>query len=157
MFRFLKIYFLLIFFLFSCQSDAILNKNLELPASGWEQGKVLQYSFTVKEKVANCQLYVELRHATSFPLLEFPIKIKIKLPSGKSLDGVYDFKLRDSEGKYTKDSESVGDVTDTRLLLIQDLVLEETGDYTLELSQASKRQTLPGILEVGAMIKLKKI
>lgn len=145
---------LLIFLMFSCSRDKVFEKHIKMENLVWNRFNELSFDVPIKDTSVNYDFYVAIRHHTDMPFPRIKINFYMSTPDGetRSLDKMID--LKDKDGKLLGDG--LGELWDMVEPVRKDFHFNKTGTCKVELSSRMSNVDLPGILEVGLIVRTSK-
>lgn len=150
----LKYYWLLLALFFvstGCDNQKVFEEYKKFENLSWYRFDFLEYEVQIEDVEKIYDIYISLRHLPEFPHKELPVNLTIYSPSGEMRTADYMLELNDDEGKSL--SKCLGDLCDVSILVRKELKFSETGIFNFRLENKWKKVDLPGIMEVGLLIK----
>ena len=138
----------------SCDSLTIYEKYLDNDRITWNRFDVKTFNFDIKDVNAAYDFYVAIRHHTDAPFKYLTIKFTLYTPSGEMRTLEQKILLRDDKGKLLGDG--MGDLWDLVYLVREDFQFTEPGVCKVEVSSTMSQADLPGILQIGLIVKQRK-
>ena len=112
------------------------------------------FTIDIEDNSNPYDFYVVIRHHTEFPLPSIDIRFTINTPSGEMRTMVQEIVLKDKEGNLLGDG--MGDLWDVVYPVRKGFQFNEKGQCTVEVSSAMSKADLPGILQVGLVVRKSK-
>ncbi len=145
----------LLFFLFSCNENRLLNQYEDIPQFNWEKSNVPTYSVNIADTEAKYKIIIGLRHTSGISFAEVLVHLKMTSPSGEVVETPYVLELRDKENGSLNGS-AMGDIADLEVAVEDSFTFKEAGTYQFSISQEMEQEAVSGVMEVGLVIdKLK--
>ena len=148
-------YYLLLFVLlimsFGCNQSKVFEEYKKFDNLSWHRFNYLEFEVTVEDSENEFDVYISLRHLPEFQYKQLPINLTIYSPSGEMRTADHLLELIDDEGNRL--SKCVGDFCDVSILVRKDFKFTEPGIYNFRIENKWKKVDLPGIMEVGLLIK----
>ena len=135
----------------SCDPGKIYEKHIDNERITWNRFDVKTFRVDIKDISSSYDFYVAIRHLTDVPLKYITIKSIIYTPSGETRMMEHKIMLKDDEGKLL--GKGMGDLWDIVYLAREDLQFSEPGTCTVEISSTMMQTNLPGIMQVGLIVK----
>jgi gliding motility-associated lipoprotein GldH len=141
----------ILFVLISCNSRNIYEKYIDNERITWNRFDVKTFNVDIKDISAKYDFYVAIRHHTDVPFHYINISFTIYTPSGEVRMMEHKIYLRDKEGRLLGDG--MGDLWDVVYPARMGLELTEPGICKVEISSTMSQADLPGILQVGLVVR----
>ena len=138
----------------SCDEAKIYEKHLDNDRITWNRFDVKTFKVDIEDISSSYDFYIAIRHITAFPLDHIDIEFNIYAPSGEVRMLEQTIKLKDDKDNWL--GEGMGDLWDVTRLIREDFRFSEPGTCTVEISSAMPQADLPGILQVGLIVRRKK-
>ncbi len=135
----------------ACDSKVVYEENVKLPENRWEQSNVIVLKTDIQDTVHPHNLYINLRNAGGYQFSNLFLFFTTITPSGKKERDTIELTLADPSGKWLGDG--LGDIWDNRQLFKQSFRFPETGEYTFQLEQAMRIDTIPQVMDCGIRIE----
>jgi gliding motility-associated lipoprotein GldH len=140
--------------LFSCGERKLFEQYQKFEKQSWHRFNILKFEVPVSDTINPYDIDLAIRHLPEFNVSEFNINMTIYLPSGEMRTAIHELKFTDKEGKQL--SECLGDFCDLSLNLRKEFIFNSAGTVRIEIENKWSKIELPGILEVGLIIKKSK-
>ncbi len=141
----------LIFMLTSCGHRKIYEEHFDIERITWNRFDVKTFNIDIKDISAAYDFYIAIRHHTEVPLKSLEVSFILYTPSGEMRISEHEILLRDKEGNLL--GEGVGDLWDIEYPARKGFVFTEAGTCTVEISSAMSKADLPGIMQVGLIVR----
>ena len=135
----------------SCNSRKIYEKYLDNERITWNRFDVKTFSVDIKDVSAKYDFFVVIRHHTDAPFKYLSIKFTLYTPSGEMRMLEQKIFLKDDEGNLLGDG--MGDLWDLVHPVREDFQFTEPGICKVEISSTMSQAVLPGIMQVGLIVK----
>jgi gliding motility-associated lipoprotein GldH len=145
----------LIFFVFiilsGCTNQTIYKEFKEMEKLTWNRFDFLEFETSIENIETNYDIVMVVRHLPELRIKQLPFNFTIYSPSDemRSADHVIDFE--DSEGN--RKSECLYDLCDISVNVREAITFYEPGVYKFRIENKWPKTELPGIIEVGLIIK----
>lgn len=138
--------------LFGCQMDQqrVYEHYKSLKDYRWAYQDTLGYKVDIKDTSSRYRLAIQLRNKVNYPYRNIWVLVQHHSPSGKVSSMKAEFQLAEKSGKWK--GQGLGDLYDHRFPLQQNIKLKEKGQHRFQLVHLMRRDTLPGIMNVGLQI-----
>jgi len=138
----------------SCNSSKIYEKHIDNERITWNRFDVKTFQVDIKDISASYDFYVAIRHLTDFPLPYLTIRFTLYTPAGEMRTMEQKIFLKDKQGNLL--GEGMGDLWDLLHLAREDFQFTEQGTCTVEISSTMSQADLPGIMQVGLIVRKKR-
>lgn len=143
--------FVSLLFLAACDSTRVYEENTELPEHEWTVRNKLSFNFFISDTITPHNFYFNVRNADDYSYSNIFVFMNTKFPNGKMKRDTIEFVLADESGRWL--GKGQGDLLDNQLLYMKAKRFPLKGKYTIEVEQAMRRQSLPGIYNAGIRIE----
>ncbi len=145
--------FITMIFLASCQENVpFYEKNTVIPNVSWDYNFKPAYTVEITDKDAQYDVYINLRHAVSYPFSNIYVFLHEEGPGMANKSTRYEFSLAEPDGRWI--GKSAGNLYEQTKLLKEGLSFPDTGKYSFSFEQNMAENPLRGVNDVG--IKLIK-
>ena len=120
----------------------------------WNRFHEVVFSTSFEDIQSEYDIYLNIRHLPEVPYKEMTINLSIFTPSGDIR--TTDYTIRFTERDGTKISECLGDYCDLLVPLRESFRVYEAGVTRFEIENKYTKIEMPGIIEVGLIIKKSK-
>jgi gliding motility-associated lipoprotein GldH len=149
--KLILIFIPVIIVLTSCNPRKIYEKHFDIDRITWNRFDVKTFKVEIKDISANYAFYAAIRHLTDVPFRFLTIKFIIYTPSGERRILEQKILLKDNDGNLLGDG--MGDLWDVNHLVRDNFKFTEPGICTVEISSTMSQADLPGIMQVGLIVK----
>ena len=139
--------------LYSCDQAKIYENHLDNERITWNRFDVKTFNIDIEDTTASYDFYVAIRHITAFPFGFITIQFTIYTPSGETRMLEQKIILKDDKGNWLGDG--MGDLWDLNHLVREDFRFTRPGTCTVEVSSTMSQANLPGIMQVGLIVRRK--
>lgn len=133
----------------ACGRNSLYEKNVDLDKRMWIADSTFSFTFKVTDPSPTYDIFFNVRNTLSYPYQNLYIQSEMKDANGevlmKQLDNIQLFDPR--SGKPF--GKGLGDIFSHEYKAISGYQFSDTGQYTIELQQYMRRDTLPELLSVG--------
>jgi len=148
------LFFISMIILLSCDSGEVYEKHFDIERITWNRFDMKTFSIDIKDISSTYDFYVAIRHHTEFPLPYITIRFTMYTPGGEMRTIKQKIVLKDERGQLT--GNGMGDLWDVLHPVRKEFQFRETGICTVEVSSAMSKADLPGIMQVGLIVKKRK-
>ena len=149
-------YFLIIILgliIVSCDSSRVYEEFNDLEEAYWHMDSVQTFSFTIEDTTLNYNLLATFRNASSYPYYNIYFQYSLKDSTKRILkEELKEYTFFDSKTGEPFGS-GLGDLFDHSVPLEENYQFTKSGNYSIELKQQMRLDTLPFILSVGARVE----
>jgi gliding motility-associated lipoprotein GldH len=135
----------------SCNQRKIYEKYIDNDRITWNRFDVKTFKVDIKDISSKYAFYVAIRHLTDFPFRYITINFTLYTPSGESRTVEQKILLKDKDDKLLGDG--MGDLWDIVQLVRDNFEFSEPGICTVEISSTMPQANLPGVMQVGLIVK----
>lgn len=148
------LFFLLLVISFGCDSSKVFEEYKKMDKFSWYRFNNLEFDVLIEDTETEYDVFILFRHLPEFPHHQLPINLTIYSPSGEVRSANHLLDLYDDEGNRL--SECMGDFCDVAVLARKEITFYEPGTFRFMIENKWKKVDLPGIMEVGLMIRKSK-
>ena len=138
----------------SCNSNVLTSQITKLPEEGWDEKNKLNFTVDVTDNKVYYNVFLNVRHADSYPFSNLFVFLTTTNPSGKVTIDTLECILANKKGEWQGDG--TGDIWDNKILLKQNLIFPQTGKYNFSFQQGMRLNPLPLIMDFGLTIEKNK-
>lgn len=141
--------------LMACDPGKVYEKHSpDFDNYEWKKEQVVGFTTSIEEINLNYDIYIAVRHIYGFPFKEIGVELNIKSPSGEIASIPVLVEVINENNKYY--SECAGDYCDLEVLAIDHFRFMGKGKYTFSISHNNSIDPLPGVMDVGLVIRKTK-
>ena len=153
--------FLLLMGFLACNNNLEFSRYQSLKGGNWAADESVHFEFTAPDTVNRHQLFIHVRNEDSFPFSNLFLITELTFPGGNTIRDTLEYEMAYPDGRWM--GKGSGSLKENKLWYKENIVFPFNGVYTLEVSQAMRRngqvegiQELPGITDVGLEIEKSK-
>lgn len=135
----------------SCSKNVVFSEYTKIPEEGWKIENKLSYSVDITDNKAYHNVFLNVRHADSYPFSNLFVFLTTTYPDGKTSVDTLECILANKKGEWQGDG--AGDLWDNKIPLKQNLMFPQTGKYIFTFEQGMRQNPLPLILDFGVTIE----
>lgn len=135
----------------SCSRAKVFEKYTDIKGNVWNRFEVVTFDVNIEDISAAYDFYVAFRHMDQFPLDNIVIQFNFETPSGEARYSKQKIVLKDTSGKWL--GNGMGDLWDVEQLVRPGYKFTEPGICKVEVSSAMQNADLPGIMQVGLIVR----
>lgn len=150
--------FLIAFYvLVSCDSNSVYDVYKPIP-NVWHKDSLVSFKLTPPDSTKAYNLFVNLRNTNEYKFNNLFLIVDMVFPHGKIVTDTLEYRMADPTGKLL--GTGLTDVKENKLWYKEDVIFNETGQYTVNIQQAMRENgkvngvtELEGITDVGFRIE----
>jgi gliding motility-associated lipoprotein GldH len=135
----------------SCSRGKIFEQYADIKGNIWNRFKIIEFEVNVTDTSPAYDFYVIIRHMEQIPLKYIDIDFTFYTPSGETRSSDQRIDFQDANGKPLGDG--MGDLWDVRKLVRSGYKFTEPGTCKVEISSTMQYADLPGIMQVGLLVR----
>lgn len=139
--------------IFSCDSSRVSEDFNDMDEAFWHMDSIQVFDFEISDTIRNYNILATFRNASSYPFYNLYFQYTITDSVGEVLTQ----ELREVELFNPKTGEpygsGLGDLFDHSFPLKENYSFESAGNYSLQLQQFMRMDTLPFIMSVGGRVE----
>lgn len=139
-----------LFICFSCQQHAIYDQYQSIEDAIWNKDKVFYFTFDIEKTDQPYDLLLEIRNNNRYPYQNLWLFCSEELPIGPLQRDTLEFTLADEYGKWHGSGISL---YQSSFPIRTNYRFPVAGQYTFAFRQAMRKDTLPGIQEIGFRVE----
>lgn len=145
-------FFLISLLIFSCSGDKkVFEDYRKFDNLSWNRFNFLKFEMNVEDVTKDYDIYINVRHLPEAPYKKMELVMSVYTPSGDMRTGSYTLDFKDTEGHQL--SKCMGDYCDLLAPLRKSIRFYEAGKVRIEIENKYTKLEMPGILEVGIIVK----
>ncbi|WP_282781735.1 gliding motility lipoprotein GldH [Phaeodactylibacter xiamenensis] len=135
----------------SCGPNYIFNTEKEIPETGWAYDEPVSFSFKVEDTTKIYNLWLEVGHTSSYSNQNLYTRIQTIFPDGNELSEVVSLELADKGGQWL--GACSGQECALKVPLQTGTYFNQIGEYTLEMEQYTRRDSLKEVRNLRFMVE----
>ncbi|MCZ8354059.1 MAG: gliding motility lipoprotein GldH [Cyclobacteriaceae bacterium] len=150
--------FILVLFLCSCDSTRLFEENEDFKEGNWAASTKPSFTFNIQDNTQAYCIYSNLRYSSDYPYSRIFVHYAIADSIGNVITQqlASGFLFDAKTGKPTGNT-GIGDVYDTRIILVDNFQFPYPGKFSIQLKQEMRDEILTGILAAGYRIELSSL
>jgi gliding motility-associated lipoprotein GldH len=137
--------------LYSCVNRTVFEEYKEFDNLSWGRFDFVEFEVPIEDTDAEYDIFFAIRHLPEIPYKQMKINLTFHLPSDEMRTADHVFELVDEDGN--KLSKCLGDLCDISFPVRKNFVFTEPGTVKFRIENKYTKTEMPGILEVGLIIK----
>lgn len=121
----------------------------EIEGMEWHKSDVQSFEYTA-ETATNLNVLILIRHVHGIPFPSIPLRLIIKKDGQQISNSAVKILVMDNSKQYV--GQGSGDLWDIEHLAFENMAFD-AGTYTIELTHAMQRESIPLIMEVGIQLE----
>ena len=144
----------LIGLLCSCEGNKVFEGFRDFKQGFWSQDSVVTFNFKIEDAGLSYNLMAHFRNSQNYPYHNMYYRYALKNDMGTVLDErlMQIFLFDKKTGK--PNGGGIGDLFDNSQAILKDYTFYKAGDYSVELKQHMRMDSLPSILSVGWRVEV---
>lgn len=146
--------FLALIFFASCDSNIIKTEYRTLEDGVWNKDNVLEFSLSNIDTIAAYDVFINVRNDNTFPYSNLFIIASLTTSEGEVTKDTLEYAMSLPDGTWL--GKGSGSIKENKLWYKENIVFSSSGVYTIEVSQAMRKNGnvsgiigLEGITDVG--------
>jgi gliding motility-associated lipoprotein GldH len=135
----------------SCNDKVVMSEFIKLPEEGWKTESKLTYTVDVKDNAPYHNVFLNVRHADSYPYSNLFVFLTTTYPNGNITVDTLECLLANKKGEWQGDG--AGDIWDNKIPLKKNVKFPQVGKYTFTFEQGMRSNPLPLIMDFGMTIE----
>ena len=138
--------------LFSCDSNKVFEKYVEVENATWEKGEILRFEFEALDTTLAHNLYVNITNTGNYPYSNLYLFLEMHGPDGGVLRDTVNCILANKRGKWL--GKGIGDLWDLKIPYVGGFKFAQIGTFSVSLEQAMREDVgLKGVTDVGLRVE----
>ena len=142
----------------ACNSNIVETKYKATKNGVWNKDETINFSFNAPDTISRYNVFINLRNDNTFPYSNLFLISELSFPNGTVIKDTLEYQMAKPNGEWL--GKGNGSVKENKLWLKENIVFPENGVYTLQISQAMRKNgnvngivNLEGITDVGYQIE----
>ena len=153
MYRFAFLSFCLILILGSCDHSRLFEEYRSVSDHNWYYKDTFEYEVNIRDTTSRYNLYLNLRNKLNYPYRNIWLMVSTAAPEDQLSRTKREFKLANKNGEWL--GQGLGDIYDHRFIMRKKVKFRNMGQHTFKINHLMRKDTLPGIMDVG--LRLEKV
>lgn len=137
--------------LVSCDRNVVFKQNIALDNEPWAAERPVSFTYFAEDTVSGHDLLFNIRNNNNYPYRNLYLFVEAQLPNGRKTIDTLECLLADERGQWY--GSGLGSHYDNRFRYKANTRFPASGHYTFNVFQAMRDSLLPGITDVGLLIK----
>lgn len=143
----------LIISLCSCNQDIIVDHTWELSQGNWDHSHVLEDQWTLADTQQYYRLSLDVYHHAEFDYQNLYLQLQLRGPQAKVLEETTSIQLMNPRTTQWIGERERDEIIHLKTVLQDSLLLNNTGQYHINISQYSRDSLLRGIIKIGFQLE----
>jgi gliding motility-associated lipoprotein GldH len=135
-----------------CDEEKFFDENVSIPNDKWPSDREVVFKVDIQDTVSPYRFFINVRNSDAYRYSNVYFFLVTEFPGGGMSRDTIELTLADKTGKWL--GKGTGQYRDNRVFIRENIQFPRSGEYTLRLNQAMRKEILEGISEVG--IRLEK-
>lgn len=142
----------------SCDSKRVYDSYQEVSNQSWNVNNKLKFSFSVSDTINKNNLFINVRNNNKYAFSNLFLITTFNFPSGRKVVDTLEYEMADEKGRFL--GTGLTEIKENKLFYKENVVFPNSGDYTVSVYQAMRKngeidglEMLEGITEVGFRIE----
>lgn len=136
----------------SCDTNRIIDQNVEIENGSWNQEDVKSFKFEILDTIPSYNVQVNLRNTSTYAYSNLYLFVELESPSGKFFKDTLEITLADKNGRWL--GSGVGNIWQNQIDLVRGVRMNEIGEYSISVSQGMREKELNAISNVGIRVEI---
>lgn len=147
-------YLILLFITVGCDPNRIYEENIDLDEAIWKLEDSKKFEFRIEDVSSSYNLYFNIRNTLTYPFQNIYIRYNLRDSTNKVLQSelkeyhLFDVKTGEPQG------DGLGDLFDNRFVLSEGQKFDYSGNYSVDLQQFMRLDSLPMVVSVGLRVTI---
>lgn len=150
------IVFIALFFIASCTTIDLYEKNVSIPGHKWQSSFKPSFTFLIKDTTVSYRLYLVLRHTEKYDFNNIWLNVYAQAPGDTVQKFEIEKTLANNEKGWEATATGMDDIYEHRLpLTTGSFRFSRAGEYKFTLEQIMRENPLENVLSVGLRVEKK--
>ncbi len=140
-----------ILILFSCNSEEVYEKYIQIPEQSWESSNTLNFDVNIQDTLSPHNIYINVRNSSKYNMSNLYIFITTTSPENYTLRDTFECFLADEKGKWL--GNGWGDLYENKILYKKNVRFPVQGKYNFKFVQGMRTEKLKHISDIGLSIE----
>ena len=138
-----------------CTSHVVFQQDAEVPNGIWARSWKPQFSFDIKDTVAQRNIYLDIRHTGEYRFSNIYVFTTLQGPDGHAFTDTVECTLADPSGRWFGKGTGFifSDRFQAHVLYRMNNRFPRSGRYVFTLEQAMRTDELKGVIDVGVSVE----
>ena len=144
--------------LVSCDGQAVISAYKSTDNGLWNKDSVIRFTFQAPDTLQPYNMFINIRNDQTYPYSNLFLIAELGFPNGVVARDTLEYEMAARDGQWLGSGQ--GSLKENKLWYKENVVFPNSGVYTLELSQAMRKNgqvdgivELEGITDVGYQIE----
>lgn len=134
----------------ACDNSVLYEETQHIEKGLWKSSDTLLFHFTITDTLQPYDFGFNVRNTTSYDFQNLYLFISAWYPGGTWSRDTAECILSASDGRWL--GKGMGKIKDSRFVFRKGVRFRRTGNYTIGVNQAMRKEILPGISDIGIRI-----
>ncbi len=144
--------------MFSCSENIVKSEYKATDDGQWSKENVMKFTFSGMDTIQKNSIFINIRNDASYPYSNLFLIAELTFPDGETVRDTLEYEMAQPDGQWL--GKGYGSLKENKLWFKENIVFPSSGVYTLQLSQAMRKngnidgiEHLEGITDVGYQIE----
>jgi len=144
--------------LLSCGKDVVKSEYKATNDGKWDKENVMKFTFSDMDTIEKNNIFINIRSDANYPYSNLFLIAELTFPDGETVKDTLEYEMALPDGQWL--GKGFGSLKENKLWYKENIVFPFAGVYTLQLSQAMRKngsvegvEHLEGITDVGYQIE----
>lgn len=142
---------LLLFLLSSCDKNRFFEQNSEIKDEKWSSNHKKAFQVNISDTISLFNFYLNIRNTNDYPYANLYVFIQTVFPDSSLAQDTLELQLANVEGRWL--GKGNGKYKYSHFILRRAMHFAQMGNYTFNIEQGMRRDTLIGISDVGIRLE----
>jgi gliding motility-associated lipoprotein GldH len=146
--------FVILVFLFSCDSNRVFEDYVEFADRTWKISEPALLEFSIPDVSKSYNLFLDIRNSIDYPYSRIFVNYSLHDSTGAEISKklMAEYLFEQKTGKPNGNS-GLGDIYDHQFPISANMKFDKVGKYKARFEQFMRKDTLQGILAVGLRVE----
>lgn len=146
---------LILIFTISCNRDIVYEQYAEITDNLWDTDDIKQFDVPIQDTLHAFDVFIMLRNNGQYPWRNIHMFVSTTSPLQQQVKDSVEYYLADEMGKWK--GSGWGNIFTHRLPYRLNVKFPYKGIYRFEIQHGMRNEELPGIMDVGILVKRHKM
>lgn len=144
--------------MFSCSENIVRSDYKATDDGQWNKEDVIKFTFSGMDTIQKNNIFINIRNDANYPYSNLFLIAELTFPNGETIKDTLEYEMALPDGEWL--GKGYGSLKENKLWYKENIVFPSSGVYTLQLSQAMRKngniegiEHLEGITDVGYQIE----
>lgn len=133
-------------------ANHVWQEQQSIDGCNWSSSDALHYHIQVDDTVSLFNLFIDVRNRTDYPFSNLYLFVTAQAPTGATSTDTVDYTLAKDNGEWTGKG-MMSKFKDNRFPYRTNIRFPVKGEYLITVKQGMRRDSLPGIANIGIRLE----